>query len=303
MRLFLLAALVVVAAMLTVGLIMPMLIVSRVKSVYQGGPAPVRSVVPQSYAPYQVVTHMERTKPGYVQSIMNGEGINSLHEYTLEKPARVMRIVALGDSFTYGYRVPSHKSYPALLEGMLNERVHCEQYDAFEVMNFGFPGDDILHASERYLQKSQRYAPDLLVWLIKMDDVAIPLHIENYFSSILPGRSAGWFIGTLWPSLWPYSSAWAVAENAVFKVVRHLQHEAFLLYLPPGPHTDSIAASFAREIVAKESTVQVYESPARLLSQDYQVDSHPTPTGYEKIAADLFSHLLTHQLSGCSVHE
>ncbi len=70
-----------------------------------------------------------------VQFRINSMGIRGDREYALEKPARTVRIVGLGDSFTQGYEVELRDTYLYRLEGLLRARGH-----RVEVVNLGVSG-------------------------------------------------------------------------------------------------------------------------------------------------------------------
>src|SRR4030042_6207548 len=78
--------------------------------------------------------------PEPVVNITNTDGMNSNHEYTIPKTQNLFRIVALGDSFTFGQHVNTNESWPNLLESILDMRRTCPQKTTFEVLNMGIPG-------------------------------------------------------------------------------------------------------------------------------------------------------------------
>jgi lysophospholipase L1-like esterase len=100
----------------------------------------------------------------------NSEGFNSTREYDISKPAGVFRIVALGDSFTYGLHVNTDDSWPNVLESMLNTRRVCAQKVSFEVLNTGVPGYDIPYEVENFRRHGGSYQPDLVIWMLLDND-------------------------------------------------------------------------------------------------------------------------------------
>ena len=81
--------------------------------------------------------------PGITTSIQGIEiSINSYgfrdHEFSVKKPEDVCRIVALGDSLTFGQGVPLASTYPKQLERLLNEKMGGGP--RFEVLNAGVQG-------------------------------------------------------------------------------------------------------------------------------------------------------------------
>ncbi|MDP8254265.1 MAG: GDSL-type esterase/lipase family protein [Candidatus Alcyoniella australis] len=76
------------------------------------------------------------------------------YEFTRDKPFFNYRIIAVGDSVTYGVQVGDHQTFSAFLERFLNER---QSGFHFEVLNAGVPGFNTLQIL-RFLQN------ELLAW-------------------------------------------------------------------------------------------------------------------------------------------
>lgn len=98
----------------------------------------------------------------------NSRGFHD-RERTPDKPAGTWRIVALGDSFTYGVGAPDHEGWPAQLERRLADRSGCDV--PVEVVNLGIPR--YFPAAERLLLQEEglRYAPDVVVVGVLPNDV------------------------------------------------------------------------------------------------------------------------------------
>lgn len=95
-----------------------------------------------------------------VQVALNSEGLRDVEHGPLKENG-VVRILALGDSFTLGDGVEMEESYPKVLEEVLNHEKHGK---TFEVINAGVYGWD---ASQEYLYLKHyglRYNPDLIIW-------------------------------------------------------------------------------------------------------------------------------------------
>lgn len=106
-------------------------------------------------------------KDGCVTYHINAEGYRG-HEFVVEKPADVYRIVILGDSFTFGEGTPDALVYPALLEEALRARRVGGR--RIEVLNLGMPGDDARDALGIYRGYGRRLAPDLVVYQWNTND-------------------------------------------------------------------------------------------------------------------------------------
>lgn len=98
---------------------------------------------------------------------INADGLNDVKNYTVMKPPGTYRIIALGDSFTFGHYVNTPLNWSSLLEDKLNENHNtCPTIQNYEVLNLGVRGYDIDFAAERYRLHGQKYNPDLVIWFI-----------------------------------------------------------------------------------------------------------------------------------------
>src|SRR5439155_25342537 len=101
----------------------------------------------------------------------NGTDVNSLGfrgpETTVVKPGETFRIVALGDSVTFGHRL--HFTYPALLQARLEHRPACRA--RIEVINAGVPGYQTRHIRGRLDEDVRPLQPDLALVLAGWNDI------------------------------------------------------------------------------------------------------------------------------------
>jgi hypothetical protein len=97
---------------------------------------------------------------------VNSTGLRD-REYAVPKPAGTMRILALGDSVTYGSQVAAEESYPKLLERLFGSRV--------EVINAGVPGYSPYNERKLFESVGAAYQPDLVLVQFCLNDVADPL--------------------------------------------------------------------------------------------------------------------------------
>jgi len=101
---------------------------------------------------------------------LNSDTLNEFEEYQVYKKSRTFRIVALGDSFTYGLYVNTRDNWVEQLEMKMNQDVSCSTYNKYEAINLGVHGYDIEYTSERFLVRGEKYAPDVIIWYLKNDD-------------------------------------------------------------------------------------------------------------------------------------
>ena len=86
---------------------------------------------------------------------INKHGQRGLVDWQVEKPAGIRRIMALGDSYTYGYDVGDQEAYPAVLGSLLG--------DGFEVINWGVPGYGTDQQVLLYEKYGISFSPDIVI--------------------------------------------------------------------------------------------------------------------------------------------
>lgn len=96
---------------------------------------------------------------------INDDSLNERFNYSVEKPKHVFRIIALGDSFTFGQNVSTDRNWVELLEDDLNNKsLLCKNETRFEVINLGVYGYDSEYEVERFKLRGVKYNPDLVIW-------------------------------------------------------------------------------------------------------------------------------------------
>lgn len=95
----------------------------------------------------------------------NLDGLHERFDYAIAKTPNTVRIVTLGDSFTFGEYVSTADNWTEKLENTLNQQsAFCGKHK-FEVINLGMSSFDIPYIIERYLTIGEKYQPDIIVWL------------------------------------------------------------------------------------------------------------------------------------------
>lgn len=89
---------------------------------------------------------------------INSDGFRD-KEYSREKPDNVFRIIALGDSITFGWGVNNSEIWTEVLERKLNRHSNM----SFQVLNFGVWGYNTRMEVETFEEKAMGYNPDLVV--------------------------------------------------------------------------------------------------------------------------------------------
>ncbi len=113
----------------------------------------------------------------------NGRGFNA-REVPYDKPAGVFRIVALGDSSTFGWGVDPEDVYPHRLEALLRGR----HGDRIEVVNLGVCGYTSLQGVILLEREALRYRPDVVTLSFGSNDFSL---VPEPFDAALR-RNLGW---------------------------------------------------------------------------------------------------------------
>lgn len=95
----------------------------------------------------------------------NSDTLNNLSDIPWGEKGK-LKIVALGDSFTYGQYVDTDKNWVNKLERHLNQSFER----ALTIVNLGVEGYDIEYSVERFRLRGEKYNPRLIIWFLKNDD-------------------------------------------------------------------------------------------------------------------------------------
>jgi lysophospholipase L1-like esterase len=87
----------------------------------------------------------------------NSQGLRD-REYSFEKPAGVLRVVMLGDSFTEGWGVPEPDTFVRRVE-----RLYADHGIKAEVINTGVGNWNTIQEVEFFMTDAYRYNPDIVV--------------------------------------------------------------------------------------------------------------------------------------------
>ena len=113
-------------------------------------------------------------------------------EFALPKPAGTYRILTIGDSTTFGWRVEQAETYGKQLEQELNSQ---NNNLAYEVINAGVPGWTLEASRNFLLDKGFGYEPDAIVLAITVVNdmtTAPPIKSENPLFAWLRDKTYGW---------------------------------------------------------------------------------------------------------------
>lgn len=108
-----------------------------------------------------------------------------------KKNPDVFRIIALGDSLTYGQGVAENDTYPMVLQNMLHENYRIE------VLNFGVCGNQISDTCKLFERFGAGFQPDLVIYGFCLNDF-LPSGVGQYKADQwrvpLPEELKSWLI-------------------------------------------------------------------------------------------------------------
>lgn len=162
------------AALMTMSLLLTAVLLDvALRFIY---PAPIAWTYPQEYYEFDPeISHVLRpNQQAYTHD--KPVSVNSLglrdREYD-PKPARgVRRVLAIGDSQTFGNGVAEADSWPKQVERQLNEKAQADGVKGWEVLNAGIPGTDSWQHEIWLGRLLDAYAPDAVVLGFYVNDVS-----------------------------------------------------------------------------------------------------------------------------------
>jgi len=153
-----------------------------------GKPLPVKSthalaIIVQPSEDSRVVYELQpnlNTEFGHRRVRTNSEGMRKDRDYAVEKPAKTIRIIGIGDSGMFGWDIEQNEDYMDVLETNLNKR---QDGSVYEALNLAVPGYNTQLEVEMLRSKGLKYKPDIVVVGWCENDYSLPyfmLEKENY---------------------------------------------------------------------------------------------------------------------------
>ncbi len=105
---------------------------------------------------------------GLVHVATNADGIVDNEHYTVEKPAGVLRVLFLGDSFAEGWALNYEHRFAVVVERALQSRLGKQRVEVIKAGIRGFDSFDELNAFER---KWAAYKPDVVLVGFLLNDL------------------------------------------------------------------------------------------------------------------------------------
>jgi lysophospholipase L1-like esterase len=277
------------------------------KSICKELATPCIRQVSNNTIPWEWIPNCEEFYCGWFVSIpptkikINSDGFRD-YEYKIEKPPNNYRIIALGDSFTFGAGVELEDSWPKILEKKLNELNNGIHY---EVLNFGIPGYNVYDQVEFFKIKGVKYNPELVIFTFLGNDIenstALKEKIQYYTKKYKEGNlmiptnvSVSGFIVS--KANWdyytelqhqPFEEVWRIVDNPIHELVNISKEKKFKLLLlmfnyAPEQRERLIHTCSELEIPLIDLQVEVFKKYGE--KTFIPLDLHPSKFGNEKIA-------------------
>lgn len=243
--------------------------------------------------------------------VINKEGLNGLVDYSIEKPDHTFRIVAIGDSFTFGAYVNTEDNYPSKLERLLNTKT-CGKYSNFEVLNVGMGGYDIQYAVERFERHGQKYNPDLVLWIVnswnlkeirellhplqnKIEDETSESEKQEHYSE----SDYAFIINKANEKLLDI-----YGENYILNQQKQFFQKFSDLYkgklvIVMFSNTPNYLENLVGEYIDNRDNSYLFNKLTVITDDFILADGHPNAKGYDVITQDIYNYLTSNKLLSC----
>ncbi len=232
---------------------------------------------------------------------VNKDGLNERFDYDTTKPINTLRIVTLGDSFTWGLFVNTEDNWTEILENKLNDQPTCPNADKTEVINVGMHGFDVPYLTKRYKEVGDKYSPDVIIWFESGTGFTRYLEKMRPYIDICENEVAsGQYVEKSYYDCWKRASK-ELQINFGLDNIRKEIDQYMNDFLVSRGNTLTIFATFEnipetdKEILQKYATKydQVYftGSVPNISKDGIFPDNHPNQKGHALIAQNIYNYL------------
>lgn len=245
---------------------------------------------------------------------INSDSLNEEREYNVDKSPNTIRIVTLGDSFTYGAYVPTKDNWTEVVERKLNEKPICPN-STFEVINLGMSSYDLQYSLERFIVRGQKYSPDVVLWFVIQNDFEIINellfeHAEKVTQQVENNGGLRKNINEIDPyELWLKGMKEVENEygeqNILEKQRKYLSDFKKIhdkpLFVFSFPHLAKEYYTLLDEIFSDKRNYYFHEVPTIYENSSLMIqnDGHPSILGHKLIGEDIYQYLDKKQDSIC----
>lgn len=244
---------------------------------------------------------------------INSDGMNQLKNFPIKKERETFRIVTLGDSFTFGENVNTFENYPSVLQRILDKE--CSSQTKFEVLNLGVSGYDIQYSIERLKNRGLKYEPDLVLWLVAVDQLSrvnrLTAEKSRGFLREMKSTEEGRKELEKKPYVYIVNAKNAVVnelgENNILAMQERYLNEISQYYDNPilfftfdGNRIKDSHKNLLTKITSTNPNMFFYEKVPDIYKMGGVLpDFHPNGEGHKSIAQDIFNYLNDNNLIPC----
>jgi lysophospholipase L1-like esterase len=249
-----------------------------------------------------------------VENTINSDSLNEHREYLYPKPPNTIRIITLGDSFTYGAYVPTPQNWTEVLEDRLQD-YSCSG-KKIEVINLGVGGYDLQYSTERFKIRGNKYEPDLVVWFVIENDFKVINELFRGLESEIRKEmeSSGEYMievnkGNFYPSYHKALESFVkrYSDKSIIDQLKHILREFNTNYqgklvMMTEPSLSETYKNIVQEFVEGRDlgfyyeTVDLNSNPELVIPKD----GHPSVLGHAAIANDLYAQLTENNMLPCN---
>jgi len=221
-----------------------------------------RYVTDTQYGDFRIRRNMpnahywHKSGDGQWEFLINNQGFRDKREFDYQKPAEVVRVLVIGDSFTIGFEVQQEDTYAAVTERYLKQNgVNAE------VINAGMSGNSNAEELIFFEQEGWKYQPDIVVLGYYVNDLDDNIKSDLYHlihcelslnkREYLPAINISNFLNS-------------------FGVYRWLSGHSYFLNLILNAATEFSKQRLAENNMAIINTEEADEQDATITSQDYK---------------------------------
>ena len=183
---------------------------------------------------------------GGVPVTINGKGLRG-PEVSYERTPSVPRLLYLGDSVTFGYRLDNYRdSFPYRIEQLLEIR----SGGAVETVNAGVGGYSPWQHHQYLVSEGERYKPDLVVVSLVLNDVTEKMSLARF-----GGDNTGWQLAHSANTF----GGWLSRKLAIYRLAGQAYRR---IRFGTDPHQGAVAreVQFVRDLVEKPESRRVKEA-------------------------------------------
>ena len=243
---------------------------------------------------------------------INADNLNERNDYPIPKPVDGLRIITLGDSFTYGLFVNTYENYTERLEDYLAGV--CSDGRQYEVINLGVPAYDVGYSAERFRLRGQKYDPDLVVWFInpftfEVDADRRQALEDEYLSKI--SAADYWKESNGKVEYYPGMLAWQQlgketrVEQTIEKQVQYFgeflasYHNDLLIVVNQWDLWHPAAAEALHRELADRTNAWIYKMDPLVPGVTLLPDGHPNAEGHRRISERIATYMRENNILTC----